>query len=921
MPPLPGFGIVVRGALLAALAVVATAFVVPAAASADIGFKGASWGSLGGSAPASKQSKLWYADGTWWGDLFNGATGKHSIHRLNRTTNAWTDTGTQLDTRTSTRSDVLWDGSANKLYVASNVFKDNTAATGQTDANGNRLFRYSYNTLSDTYTLDAGFPVLIANHTAETLTIDKDSTGRLWATWAAGSKIWVNHSALNNDASWGTPFNVPLSGSVTSDDISSVIAFANKVGVLWSDQASSQMRFAVHTDGADDATWSVANLNTGYSPDDHISMRADTAGNIWAATKTSEGSGSPLILLSKRTPGGTWTHTSFGAAPLHTRPTLLLNEPAGEVHVLATCPEEGASSGQNGGDICTKVASMANPTFTAGAGTSIMSDSAEPDLNDVTSTKQNLTSQSGIVALAGNDTLNYYWHSDRALGGNPPVESAPTASFSATPTSGSAPLNVQFTNTSTGNPAPSSYLWEFGDGTTSTQTSPSHVYAANGSYTVKLTATNGFGSNTKTETGLITVSDAPVGGEQAFTAVADAPVKSSSPTNNYGTDALLRLRFDSSPTGTTYRSYLKFDVSGVSGSVSGAKLRLFSTDGSPDGGRVFGVSNSWTESGITWNNAPAIPATSIGTAGTTTNGSFVDIPLGSAVSGNGTYSFALTTTSSNSQYYSSKESATNKPQLILTTAGGGPPPPPGAVSASFDASATSGQVSLPVTFTDTSTNGPTAWSWSFGDGATSTAQNPSHTYTAAGSYTVSLTATRTSDGSTDTETRTDFITVTDPPPPGTTRTINAIADAHVKNTSPTTNYGTLTTLQVRQGDASNNTTYRTFLKFDVTGASGPVVGAKLRLFVTDASPDGGAIYKTGDAWTETNLTWNTAPVLPASSVASIGSTVAGTWVEIPLGSAITGNGIYSFAIASSSTNSAIYASDESANRPQLILPA
>jgi PKD repeat protein len=46
-----------------------------------------------------------------------------------------------------------------------------------------------------------------------------------------------------------------------------------------------------------------------------------------------------------------------------------------------------------------------------------------------------------------------------------------------------------------------------------------------------------------------------------------------------------------------------------------------------------------------------------------------------------------------------------------------------------------------VTFTDTSTGGPTSWAWNFGDGGTSTTRSPTHPYTAAGTYTATLTAT------------------------------------------------------------------------------------------------------------------------------------------------------------------------------------
>jgi PKD repeat protein len=65
-----------------------------------------------------------------------------------------------------------------------------------------------------------------------------------------------------------------------------------------------------------------------------------------------------------------------------------------------------------------------------------------------------------------------------------------TSSFlitaSATPLTGPAPLTVQFSSTQQGGTAPYAYNWTFGDGGTSTEATPSHVYAANGSYNVVL---------------------------------------------------------------------------------------------------------------------------------------------------------------------------------------------------------------------------------------------------------------------------------------------------------------------------------------------------------------------------------------------------------------------------------------------------
>ncbi len=77
------------------------------------------------------------------------------------------------------------------------------------------------------------------------------------------------------------------------------------------------------------------------------------------------------------------------------------------------------------------------------------------------------------------------------------VPDAPIADFTFTPTSGS--LDENFTDTSTGG-APTSWFWDFGDGSSSTSQSPVHTYAASGTYTVKLITTNDGGSSSRTET-------------------------------------------------------------------------------------------------------------------------------------------------------------------------------------------------------------------------------------------------------------------------------------------------------------------------------------------------------------------------------------------------------------------------------------
>jgi PKD repeat protein len=101
----------------------------------------------------------------------------------------------------------------------------------------------------------------------------------------------------------------------------------------------------------------------------------------------------------------------------------------------------------------------------------------------------------------------------------------PIPTFSAAPTSGTAPINVTFTDESTGSPPPTQWMWLFGDGGTSTGQHPDHTFTAPGTYSVTLTATNRFGSDTSVMENYIPVLAPPRrygggGGGRSTTAVA-----------------------------------------------------------------------------------------------------------------------------------------------------------------------------------------------------------------------------------------------------------------------------------------------------------------------------------------------------------------------------------------------------------------
>ncbi|AKB53316.1 hypothetical protein A9239_01945 [Methanosarcina sp. A14] len=101
-------------------------------------------------------------------------------------------------------------------------------------------------------------------------------------------------------------------------------------------------------------------------------------------------------------------------------------------------------------------------------------------------------------------------------------KSSPVAAFSAAPTTGKAPLKVKFTDTSTG--SPTSWKWDFGDGSKSYLQNPTHKYSKAGTYTVNLTVKNAAGSNTVTKTDYIVVVSKPTAAFSAEPTEGKAPL-------------------------------------------------------------------------------------------------------------------------------------------------------------------------------------------------------------------------------------------------------------------------------------------------------------------------------------------------------------------------------------------------------------
>jgi parallel beta-helix repeat protein len=226
----------------------------------------------------------------------------------------------------------------------------------------------------------------------------------------------------------------------------------------------------------------------------------------------------------------------------------------------------------------------------------------------------------------------------------------------------------------------------------------------------------------------------------------------------------------------------------------------------------------------------------------------------------------------------------------------------------------------PPTFTPTDTPLPTA---------TATTQPP--TFTPTDTPLPTATATTQPPTFTPTDTPLPTATATTQPPtftPTTTFTPTptvasssslafiANADSYVRETSVNSNYGTSVQLWM---DGDTGASYETYLKFSVSGIAGTIQSATLRVYSTSSTVDGPTVYATTNDWTETGVTWNTRPARTSSELDDKAAIATGVWVEYNVTTVITGDGTYSFALVSTSTDAVSFSAREGSQPPQLVL--
>ena len=145
----------------------------------------------------------------------------------------------------------------------------------------------------------------------------------------------------------------------------------------------------------------------------------------------------------------------------------------------------------------------------------------------------------------------------------------------------------------------------------------------------------------------------------------DAQVKLTEVTKNFGDKTSFKVE------NNKFVSYLKFQPVGLPAQLLSAEIQCYALAGSQSGGSMTLVSNflrnsttPWTEDTVRANNAPLVEGSVLSTAGAIAIGDTATFDVLSAVVGDGTYSFAITSSSPDLVQYASKE-AIEKPMLVI----------------------------------------------------------------------------------------------------------------------------------------------------------------------------------------------------------------------------------------------------------------
>ena len=380
-------------------------------------------------------SPVFYHDGSWWGVFRAEDDGMWSLWKRNDT--SWTRETLKLGAKGSQRPDVVVDPAAGRLFA---FFSHSSTP---------QIFSATYS--AGTWAIDPGVdgvfvPGLESNADKSVIALaSRWNTPTLFALKYLDATVQVNWST-DNGTTW-QPATTTIAGAsegilegrglvdATEFSWNDGTGSKNYLAVVYGENSQGQFGFLQLAEGAlpgNKANWThtvLPALSDGAMSDDHVSITRDgsaTNNRLFIGVKT-EGGGSEApdhaVFRREADPAGTWTIAEFDGG--QSRPSVVYDQTNDDLYFITT----NASSGN--------VEFRKAPASTLIFGpVEVLIDGGGDDFINGGAAHAPVTSQSGLLYVAGNKSTGDIWERHLALDGTTTPPPEPVPGFTVTPTSG-----------------------------------------------------------------------------------------------------------------------------------------------------------------------------------------------------------------------------------------------------------------------------------------------------------------------------------------------------------------------------------------------------------------------------------------------------------------------------------------------------
>lgn len=345
----------------------------------------------------ANQSKVWFHAGAWWA-LMAEPTGRVVRVFELMADHSWRPTSAVVNSDAYDAGDAALDGG--------------TVHVSMRQSNGWLVYvRLTFDPATRDYR--AAPPQLVTDKGLRApADIAKDSSGRLWISLDTAAGLQVLTSG-DSGLTWSASNTLGDITTGSSSESAALVAYDDRVGILWSNPLTGSFQFAYHQDGADPLVWTRETARTGTRVGEYTSIRrvdgenGDTLVAVVTLAPADVGAAPDTVMteLLVRTPDGRWSSTPVSTvADALDQPTLAVDATSRTLNLFAVQDD----------DVVVKQAPLDDLVFQPGPG-KVFLQGGRGRIFFPSTSKEPVSARSGLVVLASDQGVLRYRHAEAPI--------------------------------------------------------------------------------------------------------------------------------------------------------------------------------------------------------------------------------------------------------------------------------------------------------------------------------------------------------------------------------------------------------------------------------------------------------------------------------------------------------------------------